>query len=176
MSTISKVLVVLVLLLVPIWIILIATVAQYNRNGSEAMEQLKKEVVQVEKDSAEAVASVQAMRDQIGLEQMRTGQDLATIRSKKAAIESMRTEALEIESRLKILQETSEASEKLVQTDREQRIAELKAEQAAMAAQEEEVEKLKEEHAKLSDRLAQLREEFKTTYESNKAKVARLVK
>jgi len=176
MSTAGKVLVVLVSLLTLVWIVLIATVAQLNKNGTKAVRDLETQVAKLEQDVAANQKSLESLKDQISREQTTTGQELAVIQSRQTELERARTELLETASRVKYQVAEIEAAVKTAQLDRDQRVAEKKAETEARDAARAEVAQLKIEHSRLSDQLTQLRNKFKATVEENRRLVDRLLR
>jgi len=174
MSTPGKVLVVLVTLTSLIWIVMVASVAQINNSGSEKLANLTTQVNKLEVDVAQARRQLEALKDQISQAQVEMGLDLATIRSRQAALEKVRSDTIEMATRVKLQLAGYEASAQTAQTARDQREAEKKAEAEAKAQAEAEVAKLKSEHSRLTDQLTKLSNEFRTTLESNKRMIDRL--
>jgi cell division protein FtsB len=176
MSTAGKVLVVLVLLLVVVWMFLASGVAEYNRNGGKLLVELQQQILKLEEDVAKTKANVNRLKDQIAMEQETAGKDMVVLHDKRAQIEAMRSEAMEIESRMKIALGDMEAALKNAQLDRDHRVAEKKQMETDLANDQAEVEKLKAEHSRLTAQLNQLRNDFSETYRANKAKVDRLTR
>ena len=142
MSTPGKVLVVLVTLTSLIWIVMVASVAQINNTGSEKLANLNTQVEKLQTDVVEAQRQLEALKDQISQAQVEMGLDLATIQSRQAALEKVRSDTLEMATRVKLQLAGFEASIKTAQTARDQREAEKKAEVEAKAKAEAEVAKL----------------------------------
>ena len=90
----------------------------------------------------EAQRQLEALKDQIGQAQVEMGLDLATIRSQQAALEKVRSDTIEMATRVKLQLAGYEASIKTAQTTRDQREAEKKAEAEAKAKAEAEVAEL----------------------------------
>ena len=176
MSTPGKVLVVLVTLTSLIWIVMVASVAQINNTGSEKLANLTAQVEKLQTDVVETQRQLEALKDQIGQTQVEMGLDLATVRSRQAALEKVRSDTLEMATRVKLQLAGYEASIQTAQTARDQREAEKKAEVEAKAKAEAEVEELTSEHSRLTEQLTKLTNEFRTTLESNKRLVDRLLK
>jgi chromosome segregation ATPase len=176
MSTPGKVLVVLVTLTSLVWIVMVASVAQINNTGSEKFASLTQQVDKLQADVAESQRQVEALKDQISQAQVQMGLDLATIRVRQAALEKVRSDAIEMATRVKLQLAGYEASVETAKTARDQREAEKKAEAEAMARAEAEVEELKKEHAQLTKQLANLGNEFRTTLAANRQLVDRLLK
>ena len=176
MSTAGKVLVVLVLLMVPVWIVLISGLAQFNRTGTAAFEKAQKEYADVMVKLAETEQNVAALRDQIGLAQDAMDRDLTVISAHQVDIEKARSEVLETGMRVKFQLDDVKATLANAEKSRDTRIAEKKAEIEALAVAREDVEKLKGENTALMVNLVKLRDEFKSLLESNQDLVNRLNK
>ena len=88
--------------------------------------------------------SSQALKDQISQTQVEMGLDLATIQARQAALEKVRSDTIEMATRVKLQLAGYEASVKTAQTARDQREAEKKAEVEAKAKAEAEVAELTE--------------------------------
>jgi chromosome segregation ATPase len=174
MSTAGKVLVVLILLLVPVWIILVSGVASVNTEATKQISELKQQVAKLEEDLAKTERDIQGLKDQISLEQRATSENLAVIRSRLAEYDRARTDVFEIQDRAELDLELIKNSLKGAQEARDQRVTELKNETQAKADAEAEVAKLKTETADLMDQLEKLRDDFKSTLESNRQLVERL--
>jgi chromosome segregation ATPase len=176
MSTPGKVLVVLVTLASLIWIVMVAAVADINTTGSEKVATLNTQVEKLQTDVVETQRQLEALKDQIGQTQVEMGLDLATVRSRQAALEKVRSDTLEMASRVKLQLADYEASIKTAETARDQREAEKKAEVDAKARAEAEVKQLASEHSRLTEQLTKLTQQFRTTLESNKRLIDRLLK
>jgi chromosome segregation ATPase len=168
MSTAGKVLIVLILLLVPVWIILVAGVAQLNTEATRQIANLKSDIAKLEADVAKAESDVQDMKDRIGLEQRATAEDLEVTRAKLAEVYRARTEVTETQERVKLEMEDVQAAVKSAGTELEQRKANQEAEKKALADAKDEVTRLQAETSDLMNELAKLREEFKSTVASNR--------
>jgi len=168
MSTPGKVLVVLVLLLAPVWVIMVSSVAQLNKNGGEQVANLKKQVETLENEVAATRKQIVDLKDKIELEQVTMAEHLAAIRAHKADLEKARSETREIASRVSFQVTSLQEQVKDAATRRDHRIAEKNAEREAVQAAEAEVKKLQQEHAQLTERLDKLRNEFKTTVDTNR--------
>ncbi len=176
MSTFGKVLVVLVLLMIPVWVVLIATVAQLNKNWAIEIDKLQGQVVKLEQEVEAAEREIVAIRDEIGHVQVALGEELAAKRSQQAGLEEARSEHLEIAARLKNLQATSEAAQKSAEENRVRRDAERKAEKTELGEKQEEVKALQKVNTVQMEELQKLRDEFKKTFQANRAKVGHAVK
>ncbi len=176
MSTPGKVLVVLVTLTSLIWVVMVASVAQINTTGSEKLATLTTQVEKLEVDVAQAQRKLVDFKDQVGQAQVEMGLDVATIRSRQAALERVRSDTIEMATRVKLQLAGYEAAVQTAQTARDQREAEKKAEIEAEAKAKAEVAELIKEHSRLTGQLAKLNNEFTTTLASNKRLVDRLLK
>jgi DNA repair exonuclease SbcCD ATPase subunit len=173
MSTPGKVLVVLVLLLTPVWIILISAVAQLNKNAGAQVKSLKEEVASLEKSVAGTKEDIVRLKDDIELEQLAMATELAAIRGHQANLQKARSEILEIKSRVQYQLASTQEAVKDATTTKDLRIAEKNAEKEALQTTQTEVEKLQQEHAQLVEELGKLRNEFKSTVDSNRQFLAR---
>ena len=176
MSTPGKVLVVLVMLTSLVWVVMAASVAQINNTGSKKLADLNTQVNQLQTDVVQAQRDLHALKDQISQTQVEMGYDLATVRARQAALEKVRSDTLEMASRVKLQLADYEASIQTAQTARDQREAEKKAEIDAKAKAEAEVAGLAKEHSRLTEQLTKLTNQFRTTLESNKRLVDRILK
>ena len=175
MSTAGKVLIVLVLILVPIWIILVSGVAQVNTEGTKLVAQLTKDVAKLEEDVAKAERDINNLLDQISLEQRATSEHLSVIRSRLADADRAKTEVYEIKERSDLDLDLVLNELKRAEAVRAQREKELEDETEAKNEAENEVSKLKVETSDLMDELTKLREDFKSTLDSNRKLVERLL-
>jgi chromosome segregation ATPase len=176
MSTAGKVLIVLILLVLPIWIVMFSAVAELNKNGTQAVQDLKEKVVKLEEDVARNEHEIFTLKDQISLEQRAMGEQITVLRSRQSDAEKARAELTEIQKRVKYQLAGIETALKNAQTTRDVRDAEKKTVTKEIADTEDEVKKLQEEHAELTAQLERLRSEFKETLESNRAMADRLSK
>jgi chromosome segregation ATPase len=174
MSTAGKVLIALILLVVPIWIVLISSVAELNKSGGEQVANLKAKVEQLGKDVAATQKNIVDLKDQISSEQETMAEELTMLRAHKADLQKARTETIEIASRVKLQLSSMQEAAKRADATRDLRKTELAQETVAKANAENSVEKLKQEHAELVDELDKLRAEFKGTLESNRQLKGRL--
>ena len=176
MSLLGKVLAGFILVLVLVWIFLISANAQKNKNWEAEIEKLEKQYAQLENELATTKTVIVNTRDEVTQLQVTLGQELAVRRAKQAEAEQLRSAALADLVRLKNLQATSEATRKNAEDDRDQRTAEVKAEQDALAKQQGEVKDLQAVNKRQMDELAELREKFVSLQKANKAKVSQLLK
>ncbi len=176
MSTMGKVLTVLVTLVAIVWIILIAGVTELNKHGAKVVDAEKARLKRVEDDLTKEEERGVALRDQANSQQEMTGEAVAVIQARQAALEQQRSAALENASRLKFLRDKSEESQKHAELDRDIRKKEKADEEKALAAAKDEVRKLQGENKELMAQLDKLRNEFQETLRANKQKIGRTVK
>ena len=174
MSTTGKVLSVLAVLLALFWTVLTSAVAELNRNGTKAFEDLQGKYSKIAEDLKVAEHDFQTFQDKINEEQIETDNDLAVLRGQQAELEKARSQVLEITSRLNLDLELLAVTIKQATVDRDFRATEKVAEIKAKADAEAEVEKLKSENADSLARLTELREKFKSALEANKSMVEKL--
>lgn len=176
MSTVGKVLTVLVMLVAVAWVMLSATVAQLNRNGTQAVEALQKQVAKLETDVRGTERSFRELKDRTSMQQAETQKTLTVFQVRLSDVEKARSEQQETATRVTIQVADIEANVKAATALREERLAEKKAEIKGKADAESSVERLKAENTKMVARLTSLRTKFKTTLAENKALVNRLLK
>ncbi len=174
MSTAGKVLVVLVLLVAPVWIVMVSTVAELNKNAGAQLAGLEKNVETLETEVATLKKNVVSLKDQIALEQEAMNQQLAATRAQQSDLQHARSEWIEIASRERFQVAAMQEAAKRAEATRDLRAAEKVQETAAKQAAEAEVEKLQQEHAQLTEQLDKLRGEFKATLDGNRKLMARL--
>jgi len=174
MSTAGKVLVVLVMLVVPIWVTLVSAVAETNKTWGEQVQKLEGQVKKLQEDVKAARQDLVATKDQISRDQVAMAERIAMLRSRKVDVEKRLSETIEIATRLKLRLKATQDEIKQAEATRDLRAAEKTAEIAAKAAAEAEVEQLKQEHVTLVGELKQLRDQFKSTVDSNRKIVKRL--
>jgi len=174
MSTAGKVLVSLILLVVPVWIVLISSVAELNKSGGEQVATLKTKVEQLEAEMIAIQKNIVELKDQISQEQGTMARQLTMFRAHQAELQKARSETIEIGSRVKLQLASMQEAAKRAETDRDVRKAEQDQEKVAKAGAESAVEKLKQEHAELVEELDKLRGEFKGTLDSNRQLIGRL--
>jgi len=176
MSTPGKVLVVLVTLTSLIWVVMVAAVADINTTGSEKFAKLTADVEKLQTGVVDAQRQLEALKDQISQTQVEMDLDVTTVRARQAALEKVRSDTLEMASRVKLQLAGYEASVQTAETARDQREAEKKAEVEAKAKAEAEVKELASEHSRLTEQLTKLTEEFRSTLESNKKLIDQLLR
>jgi hypothetical protein len=174
MSTAGKVLSVLVVLAALACILLTAAVAQLNHNGTKAVDDLRKDVARLEAEVQTAVSELQKLKDDTHHRQFVTQNGLTVLQARQSDVEKVRSEVLEVGSRVALQMADAEAMEKSSRALKDLRVAEKAAETKAKADKEMEVETLKSENAGLLDELTKLREKFKATLQENKGLVGKL--
>jgi hypothetical protein len=168
MSTPGKVLVVLVLLVVPVWIVLVSAVAQLNKNAGEQVAKLQASVANLENELTTLKKTVAGLKDQISLEQHTMSEQVSLLRSQQSNLQKMRSEWIENATRANYEVGGMKETAKRAEANRDLRSTERMQEIAAMQAAEAEVEKLKQEHARLSEQLEKLQNDFKRTVDANR--------
>jgi hypothetical protein len=176
MSTVGKVLSILVILLAIAWIVLSAGVTELNRSAAAAVEKKKAEAIKLAEDVHGLAVSIQQEKDKTDTQQVATQDMLTAIQARQADKEKERSQILQIAHRFKLQAQGGDSSETAAKKLNEERLAEKTAETEAKAAEEKVVAKLMSENDDLFKRLAELRENFKTTLAENKALVDRLGK
>jgi chromosome segregation ATPase len=176
MSTAGKVLTFLVVLVAIVWVVLTAGVAELNRNGTRAVDDLRKKVAKLEVDVREAGQQLEAVKSETHLEQARMDNDLTVRQVAQSEWEKRRSLTKESLSRVQLQLADAEAVLKTGGAHKDQREAEKEAETKALADSRAEVEALKAEREKLVGRLTELRDKFRTTLQENKSLVERLRK
>jgi chromosome segregation ATPase len=176
MSMTGKVLAVLVTLVTVVWIILSACLAQYNRNGTKAVDDLKKQFAKLEADLLTAQHGLQELKDKTYQEQKETENDLTVLQERQSDVEKALSEVIEIKTRVKYQLDGAEANVKAAESHKDLRIAQKKNETEEKAKAEAEVEQLKAQRTELVAQLTALRDKFKSTLDENKALVDRLIK
>jgi cell division protein FtsB len=174
MPTPGKVLVVLVLLVLPVWIVLVSTVAQLNKNAGEQVAKLQKSVENLENEFSTLKKNITGLKDQISLEQDAMTQHLTLLRTQQADLQKMRSQWIENAGRASYEVGGMRETAKRAEGDRDLRSTERMQEIAAMQAAEAQVEQLKQEHARLSEQLEKLQGDFKATVEGNRKLLERL--
>jgi hypothetical protein len=174
MSTAGKVLVVLVMLVAAVWIVLASAVTEWNKSGTEQVAKLKEQVEGNERQLAEVTRKVALLKADIALEQRAMAEQLAVTRALQADLQKARSETIEIASRVKLQVASSQETARQAAATKDYRIKEKTQENEARLAAEGEVERLKQEHARLVDQLNQLQDKFKATVESNRKLLGRL--
>jgi chromosome segregation ATPase len=174
MSTAGKVLSVLVLLVLPVWIVLVSSVAELNKSGGEQVANLKTKVAQLETELAATQKGIVELKDQISSEQGTMAEQLTMLRAHQSELQKARSETLEIVSRVKLQLGSMQEAARRAEASRDVRKNEQDQEKVAKATAETNVEKLKQEHAGLVEELDKLRNEFKGTVDTNRQLIGRL--
>jgi len=174
MSTAGKVLTGLVLLMLPIWIVLVSAVTQLNASWREVLRAEVEKVAKLEQSVLDNQKEIQRLKDRILIVQV-SGEEQATVlREKLADVERIKAEAINIQTAVKNQIESLTAAGASAAVARDRRKEEKEQEIQATAAAEKAVNELKAENAELMTQLTQLRQEFRSLLESNKALVQRM--
>jgi hypothetical protein len=174
MSTLGKVLSVLTVLMILVWIVMAAGVADLNRNYGEKVIKLQGDIDRLEKQVVAAQAEVEGLIPQIALQQVERDKRLTVLREHLSQLEKLDTESREALIRVEL------------QVTRVQ--AEVTASQAANALREKQkadtqklladaragVQTLMGENAKLLEELTGLRTEYLSTVAENRELYGRL--
>lgn len=176
MSTVGKVLSVLIVLVAIVWVLLTATVAQLNRNGTKAVETLQAQVAKLEQDVVQSARALDGLKEQTHVVQVRTQNELTTLQARIADVEKARSAWLETSSRVKLQLADAEALVEKGNAESKQRQTEKEAETKALQDAVESVRKLASENDDLLARLDSLRDKFRSTLSENRGLVERLRK
>lgn len=176
MSTPGKVLVVLVLLIVPIWIVLAASVARLNAEWTLAVRTLKDDIAKLEASVADNARQVQSLTDDVALAQEASEAEQIVTKAKIAEVERGRAEMIQVQTAVANQLDTLRSAVQTAEIAKTQREQEKMAVQSEKAATEAAVKKLMDENSQLMSHLANLRKEFKETFEANKRLVEQLLR
>lgn len=172
MSTAGKILVVLILLASLIWVVLTAGVAQLNRNGNQTLINLTKKVAELEEQVVTTQFDISRTKDQTTVLQEQMDTKLAVINARQNDVQRTASSIREILSRIQYELETVQATVQAAEQERKERAVEKEAETQALAQAREEVKVLQAKDQELRDQLRGLRDQFKTTYDTNRKAVA----
>jgi chromosome segregation ATPase len=176
MSTAGKVLVVLIMLASLVWMVLMAGVAQLNRNGNQALIELNNKVEKLTDDVQATRVKIVEIKDQTGLLQKQMDKDLTVIRSRQHDVERISSSIKEILARVQYQLATLGETVKNAEAAAKQRADEKVAEQKALDDARADVQTVKAQNQELTDRLTGLRNEFKATLKTNASLVGQTVK
>jgi chromosome segregation ATPase len=176
MSTAGKVLTVFIAMLALIWVLLASTVAEYNRNGTKAIEDLKKQVAQLDGQVTKAQTELRDFIDQAYQERLVTQNELTGLQARLSDVEKTRALVLETDSRVKLQLKGMADTVNKSKANSQQRLTEQEAETKAKDDAEKLVEQLKGENNQLLGELTSQRDKFRTTRETNKELADRLRK
>lgn len=176
MSTAGKVLVVLVLLVLPVWIILVSAVAQLNMEWTQELAKQTKQVETLTADVAKNERAIEDLEDKIALEQLASQEQQTVLRGKLTDLERAKAETIEVQTAVGVQVAILQKALAKAEIAREARKQELENETAGLAAARMTVDELKAANSELLAELTQLRNEFKSLLESNKALVERVLK
>jgi chromosome segregation ATPase len=176
MSLAGKILIGVTIFLTLLWVFFAASVANYNSQGSQAVQKLQKQKADLEAQIVDARAKHRSIVDKTLNEQVATGEDVAVLDTKRFAAQKIRSDAVENETRARIDLQGYQAALKNAETDRDNRIAEEKETRAELEKLQGEVKKLIATDDELRAQLAKLVSDFKSLYAANKAKAVRISK
>ncbi len=176
MSTAGKVLVVLVLLMVPVWVLLASAVAQLNSAWGQSLAQQRDQVAKLEQDVLKNERAIQELTDKISLGQDERANNETVLLSRIFDVERSKAEVVKIQAAIKVQLDTLALAVKNAELARDQRLAEKENETKGKANAEQLVTEVSGQNAELMDQLTQLRNDFKSILESNKAMVDRMLK
>jgi len=176
MSTAGKVLVVLSVLMMAVWVVLVAAVAQLNTNANQTLAKLQADVGKLQADVDQAEQNALDLRERINVEQVAKERSLYLVRTRLAKAEATITGSQADLSQLKIqidnyTKALASAREDLNLRNREK--ADL---EKAKADEESTVNRIKGENAELLGRLTQLRADFQETLRKNTSEVQAQIK
>lgn len=174
MSTLGKVLSVLVVLMVLVWIVMFAAVADLNRNYGEKVIKLHGDIDRLEKQVVATQAEVDQLMPQITLQQDDRDKRLAVLRTHLSQLERLETESREALTRVQLQIARVQADAKAAQAANELREKQKAETQKELAAARAGVQTLMAANAKLLDELMGLRTQFLTTTGENRKLLARL--
>jgi chromosome segregation ATPase len=176
MSTAGKILAVLISLVAVVMVLLAASVTQLNRNGAQALEALKGQVERLAADVAKSRNDLRKFKDDTHFEQASLLDKLAVLEGRQAGAEEAKSEVLEAASRVQHQLAAVKATVDGAKVQSAQRLAERKAETAALADAVKGIESLSAQNDELIGRLTNLRDHFQQTLRQNKELTDRLLK
>jgi chromosome segregation ATPase len=176
MSTAGKVLVVSIMLASIVWLVLMAGVTELNRNGNRTLNELNAKVEKLVEDVQTTQADITKTRDQTTLMHEQIDHDLAVLHGRQTDVERVNSNIKEMQSRVQHQLATLGETIKNAEQAAKERGNERAAEQKALDDKKAEVEALKAQNSELMNRLTGLRNEFKTTRESNVDMLGKTVK
>jgi len=176
MSTAGKVLIGLCILMLVVWIILVSSVTQLNASWRQALHDQEKKVEELEQSILKNQKEIAGLKDKILVVQVSGDEHATVLRERLADVERIKAEALNIQSAVKNQLTSLQAQVTNAGVARDRRKEEKQQETDAKAAAEKAVTDLKAENAELMSHLVQLREEFKSLLQSNRASVERMAK
>ena len=171
MSTAGKVLSVLIFLATIGWIFLGAGVAQLNRSGNERLAKLEKQVEETRENLQKAEAGLVAIKDEAARFQSGMNTQIAVIRARVASVEAANSRLKGLVNNMQEQLSTVEKTVAEAQHDLEIRKQEKADEIKYLADARAEVQRLRDQDAQMTERLASLRDDFAKTYNENREKV-----
>jgi len=175
MSTAGKVLIVLNTLMLAVWLVLMAGVAELDANGAKRVEDLAKEVESARADLVKVEKDARDIREQVTLEQVAKEGDLKVVRSRLSNSEREVSITLETLSRLQVEVEEFSKAVKRSQEIAEQRREEKTQLEGLRTEEEALVKRLQTDNGDLLTELQSLRETFKQVTEANRGAVSRIL-
>ena len=167
MSTVGKVLSVLVTLMVLVSIYLLSMVSALNRGWGSKIESVKAEVATASEGVLEARREAVAIEAKIDAERLSTDARLRSLRivmdQLQGRISALEEDRLRIQLRLQDEEELNSSMEATVEARR----ADSERLQAALSETDANVDRLAAENAEKLDRLATLRDQFTSLVEQN---------
>jgi len=176
MSTAGKVLIGLVLLMVPVWILMVSAVTQLNASWRQVLHDQETKVGELEQAILKNQKEITGLKDKIVLVQVSGDEHATVLRERLADVERIKAEAINIQTAVKIQLDSLKVAGTNAENARDRRKEEKEQEIQSKAMAEKAVNDLKAENTELMTQLSQLRNEFKSLLESNKALVERMAK
>jgi chromosome segregation ATPase len=167
MSTAGKVLIVLVILASLGWMALTAGIAQLNKNGNQRLEDLAKNLEKAQADLREAKLQTLSLRASTAVTQEKVDREIELLRARLSALEKAHSQIVENLTRTEYQLAEVEETIKGAQASLENRTAERRDEEQALADLRKEVKELEAEDGRLLAQLQTLRQRFDSTYHSN---------
>ncbi len=176
MSTAGKVLTVLVALVAVVWIVLTAAVAQLNRNGAKALEDVRASIVKLEAEVKTADETLQKIKDEWNHDQYLTQMKLTELDARQSNVQKAWSEQKETLARVTIQLADAEATQTSADENKARRLADKQAEQKALELVQADVETRKADRTERVNELTELRDKFKAKLDENRSLVQQLQK
>lgn len=168
MSTAGKVLTVIVTLAIIGWIVLVAKVADLNRNWGQEIDRLAGEIQKLDEGIVKSRDGLNKTLAAIRLQQDEKDRELSVLRiqlSKLGKFEAQVQQAVtDVQLQIQLVQEAT----KDAQAGAQKRLAEREQTKQDLAASQGEVQKLQESVGDLSGRLQRLQSSFIATQQENR--------
>ena len=168
MSTLGKVLSVIIVLMVVVWVVMFAGVADLNRNYGEKVIGLHGDIERLEKQVAATQAEVKLLVPQITLQQDERDKRLTVLRTHLSELEKLETESREALIRVQLEVARVQVAAQKAQAANELREKQKADSQKELAAARAGVQTLMATNGKLLDELTGLRSQFLSTTEENR--------